>query len=95
MCATFNIVDRICVGVDLFVVAVVILECYMHNDVSVEVGVGCRRFAMKADRVGMEDVLILIKKSDVFRYTVFEDEGLGFVDAFIDELDIDTWVEKG
>ena len=50
---------------------------------------------MKADWLRMEDVLVLIKEGDVFRYTVFEDEGLGFVDAFIDERDIDTRVEKG
>ena len=95
MRATFDIVNRISVGVDLVVVTVVILESDIHNDVSVEVGVGCRRFAMKADRVGMEDVLVLIEEGDVFRDTVLEDKGLGFVNTFIDESDFYAWVEEG
>ena len=95
VCATFNIVNRICVGVDLVIVAVVILESDIHNYVSVEVRVGCRRFAMKADRVGMEDVLIFVKKGDVFRDTIFEDEGLGFVDSFIDEGNFYARIEEG
>ena len=79
----------------MVVVTVVILKSDIHHNVSIKIGVGCRRFPMKADWVRMEDVLVLIKEGDVFRYTVFEDEGLGFVDAFIDERDIDTRVEKG
>jgi hypothetical protein len=50
---------------------------------------------MKADRVGMEDVLVLIEEGYVFRDAVFEDEGLVFVDAFIDESDLYAWVEEG
>ena len=79
----------------MVVVTVVILESDIHYYASIEIGVGRRRFPMKADWVRMEDILILIEEGDVFRYTVFEDEGLGFVNAFINERNVDARVEKG
>ena len=79
----------------MVVVAVVVLESDIHDDVCVKVRVGCRRFSMKANWVGMKNVFILIEKGDVFRDAILEDEGLGLVDAFINEGNFYTRVEEG
>ena len=74
MRATFDIVDRVGVGVNLIVVAVVILQRDIDDDVGVEVGVWRGCFTVKADRLFVNDVFVLVQELDVFGDAILEDE---------------------
>ena len=95
MRATFDIVNRVGVGVNLVAVAVVILQRDINDDVSVEVGVRRWRLAVKADWVFVDDVFVLIEELDVFGNAILKNECRGLVDALIDECDMNAGVQEG
>ena len=95
MSAAFDIVNRVGVGVNLIVVAVVILQRDIDDDVGVEVGVRRWCFAVEADRLFVDDVFVLIEELDVFGDAILEDEVRGLVDALVNECDVNAGIQEG
>lgn len=101
--AAFDVVNGVGVGVDLVVVAAVVLQGGVDNDVGVGgcglgFALGCIRaggLAVEGDWVFMEGFFAVVEKANVLGDAVFEEEGVGFVGVFVYELDVDAWVEEG
>jgi hypothetical protein len=94
--ASLDVVNGVRVGVNLVVVAVVVLEGDVDNDP------GAFRIALigqgvsgKGDRLRVDDTLAAVQEADVFGDAVLEKEAFLPVVAFVLEGNLDSRIEEG
>ena len=93
--AALDVVDRVGVGEDLVVVAVVVLHRHIDDDVG-ERGVGFVGNAVaEDDGLFVDDVFVRVEEFHELGDAVFEEELVGFLRAIIDQFDADAGVEEG
>jgi hypothetical protein len=93
--ASLNVVDRVGVGVDLVVIAIVVLQSDINDDVrAFGVSLVGRGRSRKGNRLGMDGILAPVEECDVFGNAVPEEKGFFPVGAEILENNLDPGIEE-